>query len=98
MKQFVTTFGVLIGLSVCASNLSAQNLVMPGHSSATTQDLPGPGLTMDQVEKQFGYPSSIIDSVGEPPITQWLYAGFRVYFEDNRVIHCIDTDTVIMPR
>ena len=34
-------------------------------------------------------PQDIKGPVGEPPISQWHYQDFVVYFEGNRVIHAV---------
>jgi hypothetical protein len=57
---------------------------------------PKRGLTMDQVEKQFGAPSTRHPAVGgssqqQPPITRWDYSGFSVFFEHDRVIDSVVT-------
>jgi hypothetical protein len=57
-------------------------------------DRPKRGLTMDQVEKQFGAPATRHPSVGgssqaQPPITRWDYSGFSVFFEHDRVIDSV---------
>jgi hypothetical protein len=57
---------------------------------------PKRGLTMDQVEKQFGAPSTRHPAVGgssqqQPPITRWDYGGFSVFFEHDRVIDSVVT-------
>jgi hypothetical protein len=54
--------------------------------------MPARGSTMAQVKKKFGNPLEIIGPSGEtskrrPPITRWVYEGYIVYFENNRVIH-----------
>ena len=57
-------------------------------------DRPKRGLTMDQVEKQFGAPATRHPTVGgssaqQPPITRWDYNGFSVFFERDRVVHSV---------
>ena len=57
-------------------------------------DRPKRGLTMDQVEKQFGAPATRHAAVGgssqqQPPITRWDYNGFSVFFERDRVVHSV---------
>jgi len=57
---------------------------------------PKRGLTMDEVEKQFGAPASRHPAVGgssqqQPPITRWDYSGFSVFFEHDRVIDSVVT-------
>lgn len=50
---------------------------------------PAPGITMKEVEAQFGAPQERHPSVGEPPITRWDYPGFSVFFDHDRVIHSV---------
>jgi hypothetical protein len=57
-------------------------------------DRPKRGLTMDEVEKQFGAPTARHPTVGgsspqQPPITRWDYSGFAVIFERDRVIDSV---------
>lgn len=51
--------------------------------------VPTRGMTMDMVESRFGAPSNRRLPVGDPPITRWIYDGFRVYFEHQYVIHSV---------
>lgn len=52
-------------------------------------DLPRNGLSESSVENRWGQPESVTGPVGQPPIHQWHYQDFTVYFEDNRVIHTV---------
>jgi hypothetical protein len=59
-------------------------------------DVPKRGLTMDEVEKQFGAPVTRHAAVGgasaqQPPITRWDYNSFSVVFERDRVIDAVVT-------
>ena len=61
------------------------------HSGAT---LPRRGLLMNQVEAQFGAPTTKHAPVGggspqQPPITRWSYPEFTVYFEHNHVVNAV---------
>ena len=47
---------------------------------------PKGGMTMVQVEQQFGAPSEKVAAVGEPPISRWVYPEYTVYFEHNMVL------------
>lgn len=76
--------GVLLALA--SMSAQAQNLSMP-ESDAARMQLPARGLTMAAVEEQFGSPTRVLDAVGEPPITRWVYPEFTVYFEHQYVIH-----------
>jgi hypothetical protein len=50
---------------------------------------PKRGITMGQVERQFGAPVTRHPTVGQPPITRWDYTGFAVVFEHDRVIDSV---------
>jgi hypothetical protein len=50
---------------------------------------PKRGITMGQVEKQFGQPVTRHPTVGAPPITRWDYNGFAVVFEHDKVIDSV---------
>lgn len=52
-------------------------------------NLPSNGLSETSVENRWGPPQSVSGPVGEPPIYQWHYQNFIVFFEDNRVIHTV---------
>lgn len=41
------------------------------------------------VERSFGAPSMKRAAIGDPPISRWVYDGFTVYFEYDRVIHAV---------
>ena len=53
------------------------------------EDLPGKGMTMRKVEKEYGKPLNILEAKGKPPITRWVYKEFTVYFEGPYVIHAV---------
>jgi hypothetical protein len=91
---------LLVGSSILMPAANAgDNLVIPGHvATAETQVMPHRGRTMDQVLEDFGEPDSRHGPVGEPPITEWIYGSFRVYFEHDIVLHSIDLNTIIMPK
>jgi hypothetical protein len=79
---------LLIGYSAVAS---ADTLMMPGVNSQPSNSSDGVirperGLSMDEVQTQFGKPTKIDGPVGKPPITRWTYAKFTVVFEDRTVI------------
>lgn len=79
--------------------LQAQNLAIPGHSETDeVQVMPRRGINMDAVIEEFGQPDERFGPVGEPPITEWVYGGFRVYFEHQTVLHSINLNTLIFPK
>ena len=77
----------------------AQNLTIPGHvETGFKQEMPMRGSSMETVRASFGEPDQIFGPVGEPPITEWVYGSFRVYFEYRTVLHTVDLETLIMPK
>lgn len=55
--------------------------------------LPHKGMSMTQVEHSFGQPGTVLDAVGSPPITRWIYEGYTVYFDQAYVIHSVSHST-----
>ena len=76
----------LVGLA--GGPAHAQNLQMTA-SPASRAGIPTRGLSMAQVERQYGAPSERIAAVGQPPITRWVYPSFVVFFEHSTVIHAV---------
>ena len=86
---------VLCGCAL-ASAAIAETIVVDEQVQVRDSQLQRPkrGLTMDQVEKQFGAPANRHPAVGggsqqQPPITRWDYSGFSVFFEHDRVIDSV---------
>ncbi len=52
-------------------------------------DYPRRGMTMDKVRNEYGQPTVVSDSVGQPPITSWTYNDRIVYFEYSTVLHVV---------
>lgn len=50
---------------------------------------PKVGMSMETVKSHFGTPPTISGPTGKPPIYQWKYADFTVYFEGEYVIHSV---------
>lgn len=60
------------------------------HAERSAQEnLPRTGMTQSSVRNGWGEPRETTGPVGEPPISQWHYEDFVVYFEDDRVIHAV---------
>lgn len=71
----------------------AEELRVPVGSQADRgdQNVPRVGTTQASVRASWGQPASIEGPIGQPPITQWNYGNFVVYFESDRVIHSVLT-------
>ena len=85
-------------LIISVSPVAADRLVIPGHYQSPSLLMPTRGSSMQRVLSEFGEPINRIGPVGEPPITEWDYGDFRVYFEYSTVLHSVDLTTLIMPQ
>ena len=87
----------------CAIGLLA--LVGAGLAHADTVKLlpgqaangPRRGMTMAQVERNYGAPSNKLSPAGgdaprHPVINRWIYPGYTVYFERDRVIDSVSNN------
>jgi len=91
---------LLLGWGILMQPVGAgDTLVIPGHTAnGDSQVMPSRGVSMDDVISQFGEPDDRFGPVGDPAITEWVYGSFRVYFENEIVLHSIDLKTIIMPK
>ena len=91
---------LLVSFSLMSQPVLAGNeLTIPGHDSISQkQVMPRRGISMEAVLSEFGEPDERYGPVGEPPISEWVYGSFRVYFENEVVLHSIDLNTLIMPQ
>lgn len=55
-------------------------------TAAIPAELPRNNMTMNQVRQRYGEPQAQRQAVGDPPITRWVYPGYTVYFEHDRVL------------
>jgi hypothetical protein len=84
-------FGMAVGLSA-----NAEVIHIPvGQQAPEKRDLPRPtrGMSADAVLEHYGLPESKSGPVGEPPISNWRYPDYTVYFESDTVIHSVLTHT-----
>ena len=82
-----------------APALQADNLTIPGHvETDEVTVMPRRGIDMNAVIVEFGQPDERYGPIGEPPITEWVYGNFRVYFEYETVLHSINLNTLILPK
>lgn len=89
MKTALTTATLI--LMCCASGANAESMKVPVGQQGTDQAVnrPARGITMAQVEQRFGAPEQRSASIGDPPITRWVYGQYTVYFEADHVIHSV---------
>ena len=87
----------LAGVSVSASAQDRQvvgDTLLSERVQEEPANLPNRGMSMAQVEARFGVPSERLDPRGGqkhawPTINRWMYPGFTVYFERNKVIDVV---------
>ena len=70
---------------------AADEVAIPVGSQAerTQSELPRTGMSENSVRNGWGAPREIRGPVGQPPISQWHYDRFVVYFEGDRVLHAV---------
>ena len=94
LKKILFTLVLLVWVPA-----QADTLAIPGHYELdTSMALPSRGSSMDRVLAEFGEPLQRKAAVGEPPITEWDYGDFKVYFEFQTVLHSVNLKTIIMPK
>ncbi len=78
-----------------SGNVTAEQITIPVGSQTDRASISTPQIGMSQasVRAKWGAPMEIQGPVGEPPISQWYYQEFIVYFENDRVLH-----TVLKPK
>lgn len=74
-----------------AASAVAEEIRVPVGAQADRDqgNFPDTGMSQDSVRTSWGAPLEIQGPVGQPPITQWHYQDFVVYFENDRVIHTV---------
>ena len=84
----------LSALLCAAGAASAETLLVERAQHKAHVALPERGLTTAQVQARFGTPTQRLDPRGGqkrqwPTINRWVYPGFTVYFERDRVIDAV---------
>jgi hypothetical protein len=90
LSTFLSTFALL----ACAGTASADTLLVDRVQQEARAQMPARGMSMPQVEARFGAPNEKLDPRGGqkhqwPTINRWVYPGFTVYFEKNRVVDAV---------
>lgn len=95
MPTFKPVFATLaLAIASVSSAHAGDNLLVQRVQQEQAMNLPTKGMTMAEVERRFGAPSSKLDARGggkpkQPVINRWMYPGYIVYFERSRVIHTV---------
>jgi hypothetical protein len=80
--------------AVLAQHQHGDNLLIHRVQQENGMNLPRRGMSMTQVEKNYGEPQRKLSPRGgdtrkHPVINRWDYANFIVYFEHSHVIHSV---------
>lgn len=89
----------LAALLACSGAASAETLLVERVQHEPTAALPARGLSMAQVQARYGAPTQRLDPRGGqkrqwPTINRWVYPGFTVYFERDKVIDAVANQAV----
>ncbi len=93
--RLLVSIGVLVSaVAFHAAPAKADTLLVERVKEERSMNAPRRGLTMAQVERMYGEPSSKLPSAGgdaplHPPINRWVYPNYVVYFERNHVINSV---------
>lgn len=85
----MTRMVLALMLALSASAAWADVLLIEEVRQADRMELPENGQSMHAVEARYGAPQNRRGPVGDPPITQWQYDRWSVYFEHDKVLFTV---------
>ena len=93
-KPVFTAIALAIVSASAAPAVHADSLLVNRVQQEKGMNLPRKGMSMAEVERQFGAPTSKLDSRGggsakQPVINRWMYPDYIVYFERSHVVHAV---------
>ena len=89
---------MIIGISLTLTGLFAgtpfsvaEQITLPigEQTKKANMELPQRSMDKESVRRDFGDPQEMVDAVGEPPISHWVYADYVVYFEGDWVLYSV---------
>lgn len=91
MMKIATTMLALTCLITAYGAANADELLLDAIRNAPVNSdegisRPTRGMSMNQVQREYGDPSTTHPWVGQPPITRWDYPEFSVFFEHQYVL------------
>jgi hypothetical protein len=91
MKNLILALAITALSTTLSSTLAAEQITLPigEQTRQSGLQLPERGMHKNTVLDDFGDPQEMTSAVGEPPISQWRYDGYVVYFEGNWVIQAV---------
>ena len=85
MTRIVLAFMLTLMFQV----VNADVLIIDEVRQANRMELPRNGQNIATVEARFGAPVQKIPAVGDPPISNWKYDQYSVYFEYDLVLFTV---------
>lgn len=84
----------LLATVLVTGSAAAETLLVDRANEKPAVSMPVRGLSMAQVESQYGAPQQKLDPRGGqkrqwPTINRWVYPAFTVYFEKQKVIDVV---------
>jgi len=91
MKNLILALAITTLTCSLSTTLVAEQITLPiGEQTRQSElQLPERGMHKNTVLQEFGDPQEMTSAVGEPPISQWRYDDYVVYFEGNWVIQAV---------
>ena len=91
IRTLLTASAIAASLTLVSSAQADTLEVSVSKQSPEMQSISRPhnGMDKSSVEQVFGAPQAVNGPVGEPPISNWVYDQFTVYFEGNTVLHSV---------
>ena len=91
MKNLILALAITTLTCSLSTTLVAEQITLPiGEQTRQSElQLPERGMHKNTVLQEFGDPEEMTTAVGQPPISQWRYDDYVVYFEGNWVIQAV---------
>ena len=98
LSRSIVVIAFLVSPAIAAAQEVRGDVLLIERVQEEPANLPARGMSMSQVEARFGAPSDRLDPRGGqkrdwPTINRWTYPGFTVYFERNKVIDVVMTQS-----
>jgi hypothetical protein len=95
-RLIVPLLALVAGMAGANVSLAApgDSLLMQRVQQEKGMDLPKKGMSMADVEKKYGAPTTKLaprggGSAKQPVINRWEYPSYIVYFENSHVVHAV---------
>lgn len=91
IRTFLTSAAIAATITMAPGSQADTLKISVSKQSPELQSISRPhnGMDKSSVEQIFGSPQAINGPIGTPPISNWVYEQFIVYFEGNTVLHSV---------